>query len=90
MDAIKTNIKVNFLTSVKSSSLKLIYFRVIKKVSSVNLNLIYYFMHFMTILKFRYFLDVVKNILNLSFLAPLTVTLNFKSAVLLNPLDKKA
>jgi hypothetical protein len=87
MDTIKTNIKVNFLTSIKSFFLTLIYFRAIKKIISFNLNLIY---HFMTILKFRDPLDGIKISLNLPFLAPLTITMYFKNAVLLSSLYKKA
>tara|TARA_B110000238_G_C16023059_1_gene394093 strand:+ start:95 stop:358 length:264 start_codon:yes stop_codon:yes gene_type:complete len=87
MDTIKANIKVNFLASIKIFSFKLIYFRAIKKIIFLNLNLIYYFM---TILKFRDPLDGIKNILNLRFLAPSTITLYFKNAVLLSSLYKKA
>jgi hypothetical protein len=87
MDTIKTNIKVNFLASINFFSLELIFFRAIKKIISLNFNLIY---HFMTILKFRYPLDGIKNILNLTLSALLTVTLYFKNAVLFSSLYKKA
>ena len=87
MDTIKANIKVNFLASIIFFSLELIFFRAIKKIISLNFNLIY---HFMTILKFRYPLDGIKISLNLPFLAPLTITMYFKNAVLLSSLYKKA
>ena len=44
----------------------------------------------MTILKFRDPLDGIKISLNLPFLAPLTITMYFKNAVLLSSLYKKA
>jgi hypothetical protein len=87
MDTIKANIKVNFLASIIFFSLELIFFRAIKKIISLNFNLIY---HFMTILKFRDPLDGIKISLNLPFLAPLTITMYFKNAVLLSSLYKKA